>query len=193
MPSPLECFKDNILKWEGGFQDMPNDPGNWVNGVLVGTMCGVTPAALAAHRGIHVTDVTPEMMRSVTVDEAAQIGLDNYYVGPGFDRIEWGPPTDSIVDFGWGSGPVQAIKSMQRLVGADVDGVIGSQTAGLWSEAIHRVGPAEWTKTICAMRQGFYDLICARNPRLAMFRQGWANRANWFLPGNLEWWGKWEL
>ena len=34
-----------ILKWEGGFQKMKEDTGNYLNGVLIGTNKGITPAA----------------------------------------------------------------------------------------------------------------------------------------------------
>jgi hypothetical protein len=59
MPNLLDCLKRNIAKWEGEFQTQANDPGNYVtmpdgSRRLVGTMRGVMPAVLTAHRGIAV-------------------------------------------------------------------------------------------------------------------------------------------
>ena len=50
---PLDFLKLVIARWEGGYQSYADDAGNWVvlpDGTRrkVGTMRGVTPAALAA-------------------------------------------------------------------------------------------------------------------------------------------------
>lgn len=192
MPSPLDCFRVNIARWEGMYQAMPGDPGNWIGGRLVGTMRGVTPAVLAAHRRIPAGEITADTMRSVTLTEAAEIGLRRFYTGTGLDRLEWGPATDALVDFGWGSGPGQAVKSCERVLGINApDFKVGDDTVRLWAEAVAREGWQGWTRAICRMRQDFYDLICRLNGDLQQFRAGWRNRADWMLPGT-EWWAHWQ-
>lgn len=197
MRTPLDCLKRNIAKWEGEFQAQANDPGNYVtmpdgSRKLIGTMRGVTPAVLAAHRGIATQDVTTEIMQSVTLDEAAEIGLTRFYRGTGLDLLAWGPATDALVDFGWGSGPGQAAKSLQRLVGCAADGIIGPLTVEAYARWVADRGWEAATRAVRDMRIAFYELIISRNPALGIYRQGWKNRADWMTPDSAEWWASWK-
>lgn len=65
---------------------------------LVGTMRGVTPAVLAARRGMPAHIVTQNMMKSVTVEEAVQIGETQFHRGTGLDLLPWGPTTEEMAD-----------------------------------------------------------------------------------------------
>jgi len=195
MITPKDGFKRAIERWEGLYQAQPQDAGNWVptpdgSRRLIGTMRGVTPAVLAAHRGIHPWDVTEEMMRSVTLDEAAEIGVSRFYAGTGLDQLPWGPATEALVDCGWGSGPRQAVLFAQRLCGASADGVIGPRTVEAYAAWVAKVGWEQATREVCRVRKAFYDLIIQRNPVWEMYRRGWYNRAEWMLP-NTDWWAHW--
>ena len=188
-----DAMQKVIARWEGGFQDMAADPGNWVNGNLVGTMRGVTPAVLASYRGVPVGSITKQTMLSVTLDEAASIAVAKFYNGTGLDRLPWGPATDVIVDFGWGAGPGQACRTIQRHIGVDPDGIIGPASKAAYSAWVNKCGSWEGAvRSFHIAREGFYDLICARNPALMAFRAGWRNRSRWFMPESTEWWGPWQ-
>ena len=196
MPTPLESLKRTIVRWEGGFQAQATDPGNYVtvpdgSRRLIGTMRGVTPAVLAAHRGIAVQDLTRKMMHSVTLDEAAEIGLTRFYKGTGLDLLAWGPATEALVDFAWGSGPGQAARSLQRLLGVVADGAIGPITVDAYARWVAGQGWEAATRAVRDMRIAFYDLIIQRNPVLRVYRQGWYNRADWMTPESPEWWAPW--
>ena len=193
MPTPREELADAIDMFEGGYQDQWTDLINIVNGKMVGTMRGVSPPALAKHRGVPIESLTPEIMKTVTADEAADIGEDHYYYGTGLDRLVWGPATAALVDVGWGSGPRQAVLFAQRFAGAPADGVVGPITAGMYAERVKEVGWDAATRNILAQRVAFYDLIIARHPAWEIYRKGWMRRANWFSPDNAAWWGKWQL
>src|SRR5260370_1263229 len=70
MISPVEFLKQVINRWEGGYQSYADDAGNWVTRpdgmrIKIGTMRGVTPSALAAHRGVSASTLTPADMQSV--------------------------------------------------------------------------------------------------------------------------------
>lgn len=190
MPSPKQEIARAIVRWEGLFQAQPQDAGNYVNGRLVGTMRGVTPAVLAAHRGVPAVSITEADMRSVTLEEAAEIGATRFYQGTGLDMLPWGPTTAALVDVGWGSGPRQAVLFAQRLSGAVADGVVGPDTVAKYGNWVRDVGWEEATRAVNRMRRDFYALIISRNPQWEIYRQGWNNRADWMLPGG-EWWADW--
>lgn len=191
MPTPRQELADAIDMFEGGYQDNTADLINWVNGRMVGTMRGVSPPALALHRGVDIDTLTPEIMRTVTADEAASIGERHYYFGTGLDRLAWGPATASIVDHGWGSGPRQAVLFAQRLAGVPDDGVVGPITIGAYRDAVAAKGWEAATRHALAQRLVFYSAIIASHPAWEIYRVGWTWRANWFSPDNPKWWGKW--
>lgn len=189
-PTPHQELSYAIQTWEGLFQDQPEDEANWVNGRLVGTMRGVTPAVLAAHRGIPVGSVTADIMKTVTLAEAADIGLTRFYKGTGLDLLPWGPATAALVDIGWGSGPRQAVLFAQRLAGATDDGVVGAETIRLYTNWVARVGWEQATREVHRLRVSFYNLIIARKPKWEIYRKGWMRRADSMLPATV-WWRSW--
>lgn len=192
--SVREFMEWMIVKHEGGFQNDEEDNGNWVtmpDGTrrLVGTNMGVTPAALASWRGIEPWQVTREMILSLTMDEAVNLGVYDYYDAPGFDLLPWGPCVEIILDLSWHSGQVTAVRWLQRIVGADVDGRMGPQTAGMYRTWRQRLGAEEAAHALTDARVDHYDAILRRQPRKEKYRRGWMIRANWFRPTNTQWWG----
>lgn len=194
MPTPREELADAIDRFEGLYQDDPNDRINITpGGKMVGTMRGVAPPALAAHRGVDIESLTPEIMKTVTADEAADIGEDRFYYGTGLDKLLWGPATASAVDHGWGAGPYWGVRLAQRICGTPDDGVIGPKSIAAWQAYVERVGWAQATRDMLERRQRYYDALVAQNSIYGRFREGWRRRANWFSPDNPAWWGKWDL
>ena len=191
VPTPRQELADAIEMFEGKYQSDTTDLINWVNGKMVGTMRGVSPPALAKHRRVPIESLTPEIMQTVTADEAADIGEDHYYYGTGLDRLAWGPATAALVDIGWGSGPRQACIFAQRFAGTYVDGIIGPLTIKAYKDKVAEVGWEAATRNVLNQRKAFYNLIIERNPAWESYRKGWHRRADWFSPGNPQWWGKW--
>jgi lysozyme family protein len=191
-----------IRQHEGGLSLHPADNGNWFDpsrfagglpqkrnlGVLVGSKYGVTAYPLALHRKIK--NVTRQMMADLTLAEAVDIGVSIYYDKPGFSRLPWDRVTASIVDKGWGSGPSQSIKLMQRMIGVAADGIIGPATVrayNAWRASLTEEKAAEhWA----AVRRRF-DLSLTTNNGPndpdKKFIRGWNNRTDSFLPGT-AWW-----
>lgn len=198
MPTPRDQIKRTIAKWEGLFQAYTWDPGNYVtmpNGTsrLVGTMRGVTPSVLAAHRGIPAWQITEGIMRSVSEDEAADIGFTRFYKGTGLDLLPWGPATDVLMDIGWGSGPRQAILFAQRLAGVRDDGVVGPLTIASYTRWVAAVGWEQAVREVHRVRMDFYRLLGRQNPaKFGPPQPGWKNRADWMLPESAEWWSHWK-
>ena len=168
--SRVDIDLDTIMVSEGGFQQDPDDSGNYVNGKLIGTNRGVTPAALAKFRGIDASDVTVEMIKDVTDAEARDIFKQDYYYGPKIDQLPENIQ-DTVFDMYINSG-ANAIKILQRMVGADDDGVIGPQT-------LAAVADANITRDAYAdARIEYYKRISQPGSKNAKYRQGWINRAN---------------
>ena len=189
--TPHDAFREVIARWEGGFQAMPEDAGNYVDGKLIGTNYGVTPKALATYRGVPASTITRADMQNMPMEEAVVIGVSLYYEGPGFDRLPWCPATEVWADIGWGSGPRVAIKNMQRMIGESPDGVIGPATIMAyrrWLAERTREGAVE---QIAVRRIEMYQEFVRQRPANAKFLRGWINRANWFRPSNLTWWQTW--
>lgn len=176
-----DFLKAVIGTWEGLYSSDPADPGNYANGVLVGSMRGVTPAVLAKHRGVDVNTITPDIMQGVTTEEAADIGIELFYKAPHFDQLTWCTATAELLDFGWGAGAGQATKSMQRVIGVTADGILGPETTRDYNAWI---GGSSWqspANAIYNMRVAFYREIADEKPVLQKYLQGWINRAQWAL------------
>lgn len=184
--TPRDFIAGFIGTHEGGLSMDPADNGNYTGGkrgvgALVGSKYGVTAAALAAYRGVPASSITKAQMAALSLDEAVAIGLKNYYQAPGFDRLPWNRVTASIVDKGWGSGPVQAVKLMQGMIGVKADGKIGPQTIAAYTDWLEADQAEAWARVRIAFDTSL------NQPR---FLKGWNNRTNSFLPGT-AWWKAW--
>ncbi len=181
-----------IKDHEGGLSMDPADSGNWFDpvsyaanipqqrnvGKLIGSKFGVTGYALAQYRKVGV--VTRADIANLTMDEAVAIGVRLYYKVPGFDKLLVNRVTLSIIDMAWGAGPDRAIKLMQKMVGAVVDGNLGPATARAYAAWYNGLGEAK-------AAQAWADVPNDPDRR---FLNGWINRTNSFLPGT-AWWGAW--
>lgn len=187
----IERFIEHFIKtYEGGMSLDKDDTGNFYRGVLVGSKYGVTGAALADYR--NVTTITAKDIANLTMAEAVQVGLELYYDRPDFDLLPWDPVVASIMDMGWGAGPGQAIKLMQRMCAVSDDGKIGRYTVAGYEDYLAAHGLEQTAIDWCNVRYAFYDLIIQRRPTNAKYRNGWRNRSAGFLPGT-PFWLEWNL
>lgn len=187
----IELFVRHFIDtYEGGLSMDPADTGNYYRGVLCGSKYGVTAAALADYRG--TSNITPKDIADLTEDEAVKIGVELYFDRPDFDQCPWNPVTASWMDMGWGAGPGQSIKLMQRMIGAGDDGKIGRYTVQAFEDYIVNHGLEQTAVDWCDVRYAFYDAIIAKRPVNAKYRNGWRNRSAGFLPGT-PFWQEWNL
>lgn len=185
-----EWFRDDLGAWEGGLSLDPDDRGNWYAAdgaapVLVGSRYGVTAAALARFRGCAA--IGRADMAALTLDEAVAVGERLFYREPGFARLPWDAAVASAVDFGWGAGPAQAVRRLQRLVGAAEDGCLGERTAAAYRAFVRRTGLAGAARAWCAVRGDFYRALVRQRPADGKYLAGWLRRSASFLPGT-PWW-----
>ena len=162
---------DTVLESEGGFQNDTEDSGNYrPDGTLIGTNKGITPGALAAYKGVDANTITVKDIKAVDDATARAIYKQNYYEGPGIDKL----PADlkeTVMDMYINAGP-NAIKILQRKVGATADGVLGPAT-------VQAVVDSDLTKNDYAdARIEYYTNLAERKPKLKKYLKGWKARAN---------------
>jgi lysozyme family protein len=196
MITPFDFAKGYIGRWEGVYSGDPDDAGNWTGGKigvgrLVGSQYGVTAAAIAELRNIPIAKVGTATIASITIDEAARLALQRYYLKPRLDMLPWNAVTASVMDFGWGAGPAQAIKLLQRILDVADDGEMGPVTARAYRDLIDAQGEVFVAGAWWTVRDTFYELIIAKTPTNGKFEKGWDNRSRYFTPGDREgWWGR---
>lgn len=104
---------------EGGYVNHPKDPGG-------ATKFGITASTLGAWRHLG-RSATPDEVKALNLNEASDI-LSAQYARPlWYDKLPAGLDY-ALFDYGVNSGPTQAVKTLQRILGVDVDGLMGVKT-----------------------------------------------------------------
>ncbi len=179
MSTPEQIIND-ILRREGGFVNDPSDRGGPTNH-------GITQATLSQYLR---RPATIEDVRALTVEQAREIYMRNYYLLPRFDTL----PEEiraQVVDTGVNHGPGTAIKMLQHVINdagiavLDVDGRLGPVSRDAAAKAQREMGPY-LTNALVVERLAFYERLIQRDPSQRRFRRGWRTRALEFwvdIPG----------
>lgn len=193
-PSPRsvrDAAQDFIERWEGGFQDDPDDTANWVDGHLLGTKYGVTPRALARHREIPPQDLKSHHIRDLDLDEAVEIAVEQYYTGTGLDELPWVPLTEAAMDSAYLSGPGTSIRALQGLILVAQDGIIGPLTVRAFTDFWVEKGPRQALDEFRRWRHRRFDRLGRKYPKKKKFVKGWKRRADGFTADNPGWLDLW--
>ena len=143
-----------LLGHEGGYSDHPDDPGGK-------TMWGVTEKVARAkgYRGD---------MRNLPVEFAKEkIYRPDYWDSVRADEVP-APIRYSLFDAAVNSGPIQAIKWLQRTVGVTDDGKFGPKTL----EAVLKADP----EAVEARMLGYRLMFMTELGNWRSFNRGWAKR-----------------
>lgn len=143
-----EAF-ERLIGHEGGYVDHPADPGG------------------ATNFGISKRSYPDEDIRGITLERAKAIYLRDYWQAAGCDSVP-DKLRFSLFDMAVNSGVKQSIKTLQRAVGADPDGVIGPKTRALMDD----LPPAQFIARFNGHRLQFMSSL----PQWPAFGRGWANR-----------------
>lgn len=141
-----------VLEIEGEFVDHPDDPGGK-------TRWGITEV-VARNNGY------TGPMEKLPVDLAKQIYKESYWDAVRADDLPW-PMNYYLFDMAVNSGPVQAIKTLQKTLRVSVDGILGAQTLA----AVQAMG-AERQALFLAERAIFYFSLAT----FQQFGRGWLKR-----------------
>ena len=165
-----------VLAHEGGYQAMPDDPGNWTQGKigageLKGTKFGITAASYPS------LDIA-----ALTEADAAAIYRRDWWDRFGLGRLPT-PLAAKIFDAAVNLGIESAVRALQRALRAagastgttpiEEDGKLGTATI----DAAHALAAATVLPALREALAGHYRLIAAKNPADARFLKGWLARA----------------
>lgn len=149
---------DHIFRFEGGYVDHKADPGGATN-------MGITIGTLRAYRG--GTTVTKDDVRGLSKAEAMEIYRRNYWNAICGDELPSGVDLCTM-DSAVNSGPSRGAKWLQRAVGANPDGKVGSQTLARAEAA----DPKLTVERMCADRMSFLKGLGT----WPTFGKGWSSR-----------------
>ena len=148
------------LGHEGGISNNPLDTGGLTNR-------GVTQYAYDRWRekkGRPKTSVV-----NLTYDEAREFYLSEYWLASGCDKLPE-PISDAVFDMAVNSGVSRAVRTLQKVLFVEVDGVVGPATIKA-AEA----SPGAFIDYLKA-RASFYRDIIKNDPSQIEFMAGWVSR-----------------
>ena len=144
---------ERVLSHEGLYSNNPSDPGGE-------TMFGIT--LRTARKNGYIGD-----MHFLPRDEAIRIYEAEYWTPIRAEEFPF-PLAFQLFDFSVNSGPIQAVKILQKVLGTAVDGVFGPTTFDLASSD----KPAAVALALLHER----SLFQARLPSWPSFGKGWTDR-----------------
>lgn len=152
-----------LMSNEGEFQSDPKDRGNWTSGKigvgeLKGTKYGICAMAY------------PELdIPNLTLHDAKAIYYRDYWLRCKCDKL---PDCLSIAvfDYAVNSGIKRAIKTLQKVLGVTVDGIIGNQTIGASTSKPLR-------ETLKKYQDERLDFLISLES-FSRYGKGWTNRVN---------------
>jgi lysozyme family protein len=153
---------ERLIGHEGGFQDDPEDRGNWTGGRKgVGQLKGTK-------YGISAMTYPGEDIRNLTLDRAKIIYRRDFWGSAGCDAVPAILKFD-LFDTAVNSGQERARKFLQRAAGVDDDGIIGPRTL----QAINSMDP----ERLFARFNGYrLDFLNDNPDQWARYGRGWAQR-----------------
>jgi lysozyme family protein len=147
------------LKWEGGLADNPADPGGLTN-------FGI---AKRSHPDVDIANLTEE--------GAKEIYREDYWNKVHGDDL---PPAIAlaVMDYAVNSGVQRAAKTLQTIVGAGADGVIGPNTLKKMNAVVDKKGEKEIAQDIVMERAIFLSRLVQNKPTMLVFLTGWMKRTH---------------
>jgi lysozyme family protein len=155
-----------VLAHEGtAYVDDPTDRGGC-------TRHGVTRPTLALFRRVPLESVTCADIQALTRDEAEIIACELYVMRAGYSQIADWRLRYAVVDMAYHSGVKRTTLALQRIVGAQPDGIWGRETA--WKVAA--ADPERTRLKVIGARLRHLGTLIAIDPTQAKYARGWMSR-----------------
>jgi lysozyme family protein len=153
-----------VLIAEGGYSDRPHDHGGPTNH-------GITQAVYSIWREEH--GAPDQDVRLITSHEVAAIYQEGYWFPAGAQNCP--KPLDLLVfDCAVNSGPGVAVRTLQRALGINDDGVPGPCTRA----SLDACDAPTVASKFLAMRRAFFLNLVAHDETQNDFLAGWLNRVD---------------
>jgi lysozyme family protein len=151
-----------VLESESGFSDNVADSGG-------ATMKGIT---LDTYRLFKKNShLTANDLKSISDADVSTIYLNGFW-----DRCRCSELPSGIdycvFDFAINAGYGRSIKTLQKAVGSDVDGVLGAITIAL----VKKHDISDLIRTFSNQKEAFYHYLVGSKPSQEVFLKGWLNR-----------------
>jgi lysozyme family protein len=159
-PDRFPACLAETLKWEGGWSNDAHDPGG-------PTMRGIIQRVYDGYRDSR--GLPRRSVRLIAQDELEEIYRHNYWNMVRGSELPAGLDL-GVFDFCVNSGPSQAIKSLQRVLGVVIDGHLGEATMA----ALRQRHPADLARAYLEERRRFLRNL--KNFRY--FGRGWLSRCD---------------
>jgi lysozyme family protein len=171
--SDFQSALQKTLTHEGGYQNDPNDSGNWYNGINYGTKYGITAADMFHYfPALIATDVNA--VRNLTIEQAGTIYAAGYWKDL-YSQIVDQSLAEKLFDMGVLMGVVTAVKllqiSMQKEISIVTDGDFGPETLA----DVNAEGNLADYKSVLLNHA---VSIIQNNPKDSGFIRGWIDRIN---------------
>lgn len=164
---------EHTLRWEGGYQKSPEDPGNYNSlDQLVGTNLGIAAFTCEDFIGFPPNE---EMMRKLTIELATCIYRQKFWQRIKGDQIASQEVANILFDGHVNHGNT-GIRLMQDVLGVKRDAIVGPITLG----KLNASNPERVYIAYRHARKLFYYKIVANRPQMKKFLQGWLNRIDSF-------------
>lgn len=98
----------------------------------------------------------------------------NFWDKMKLDKIDSQKIADEMFCFGCNAGIKTAIRLAQKVVNVSDDGIIGENTLN----ALNSCDESKFDLAFDSLEIEYYDKLIAKNPKLAIYKKGWYNRAN---------------
>lgn len=163
----IRKFMPLLLSVEGGYVNDPDDPGGATN-------LGVTLATWR-EAGYDIDgdgDIDSDDMRLLSVSDAvARVIKPMFWDRWKADEINCQAVANILVDWLYNCGSA-GIKTPQRMLGVDQDGIVGPKTLA----ALNGADQEEFFAAVKSERIKYYSDLVARKPEMRKFFNGWVNR-----------------
>lgn len=170
MRDGMQILFERLLDREGGFVDHPADRGGPTN-------MGITLRALSDWMG---REATVDELRGLSREAVHAIYRSRYWNDPRFYWVEHDFPEvllELLLDMSVHHGPSTTIRILQRIIGVQVDGILGAVTAG----AARQKHPGELMADLVKERLELFGEIISDDPSQAAFALGWMRRVGEFV------------
>lgn len=168
----------DLLKNEGGYQDFPEDPGNYdPSGNLIGTNFGITPRTYNRYYGRYPT---VRQMKALPYIEAMDIYKRLYWDRNDLSTIPDQAVANQILDtlvlHGQGAGLIQSTANEMNYP-LPIDNIYGRNT----KKAVNILAgdpiiAKRFNNTLVSVRLAYVQGLVNRDPTLSRFLSGWRKR-----------------